>query len=104
MPHTMNVSLTPELEQFARGLVAEGDYGSASEVMREALRLLKQKREHDQKLMELRGLIEEGLQGPVVRMTREDIRAMVGQRMSQLQAEVERGDRPAPGGPDAVPV
>jgi len=41
----MNVSLTPELEQFVAGKVASGRYNSASEVMREALRLLE---EHDQ--------------------------------------------------------
>jgi antitoxin ParD1/3/4 len=41
----MNVSLTPELEQFVAGKVATGRYNSASEVMREALRLLE---EHDQ--------------------------------------------------------
>ncbi len=41
----MNVSLTPELEKFVAGKVASGRYNSASEVMREALRLLE---EHDQ--------------------------------------------------------
>lgn len=40
----MNVSLTPELEKFVAGKVATGRYNSASEVMREALRLLE---EHD---------------------------------------------------------
>ena len=30
----MNVSLTPELEEFARGLVKSGRYNSASEVVR----------------------------------------------------------------------
>ncbi len=34
----MDVSLTPELEAFVRRKVAEGLYGSASEVVREALR------------------------------------------------------------------
>jgi len=41
----MNVSLTAELEQFVASKVASGRYNSASEVMREALRLLE---EHDQ--------------------------------------------------------
>jgi len=41
----MNVSLTPELEQFVASKVATGRYNSASEVVREALRLLE---EHDQ--------------------------------------------------------
>jgi antitoxin ParD1/3/4 len=40
----MNVSLTPELETFVSAQVDSGRYNSASEVVREALRLLK---EHD---------------------------------------------------------
>lgn len=36
----MNVSLTPELERWVREKVDSGLYGSASEVVREALRLL----------------------------------------------------------------
>jgi antitoxin ParD1/3/4 len=41
----MNVSLTPELEKFVSAKVETGRYNSASEVVREALRLLE---EHDQ--------------------------------------------------------
>jgi antitoxin ParD1/3/4 len=40
----MNVSLTPELEKFVAVKVGSGRYTSASEVVREALRLLE---EHD---------------------------------------------------------
>ena len=40
----MNVSLTPELERFVSTKVESGRYNSASEVVREALRLLE---EHD---------------------------------------------------------
>ena len=40
----MNISVTPELEQFVARKVASGRYNSASEVVREALRLLE---EHD---------------------------------------------------------
>ena len=40
----MNVSLTPELEKFVATKVESGRYNSASEVVREALRLLE---EHD---------------------------------------------------------
>ena len=40
----MNVSLTPELESFVSTKVGSGRYNSASEVVREALRLLE---EHD---------------------------------------------------------
>ena len=38
----MNVSLTPELEQFVQTKVQSGRYNSASEVVREALRLLEE--------------------------------------------------------------
>lgn len=36
----MNVSITPELEKFVQKQVKSGMYNSASEVIREALRLL----------------------------------------------------------------
>jgi antitoxin ParD1/3/4 len=38
----MNVSLTPELENLVQEKVKSGNYNSASEVIREALRLLKE--------------------------------------------------------------
>ena len=38
----MNVSLTPELEEFVSTKVNTGRYNSASEVVREALRLLEE--------------------------------------------------------------
>ena len=38
----MNVSLTPELEKFVSKKVGSGRYNSASEVVREALRLLEE--------------------------------------------------------------
>ena len=41
----MHVSLTPSLEHLIREKVASGLYNNASEVVREALRLL---REHDE--------------------------------------------------------
>ena len=41
----MNVSLTPQLEQFVQARVESGRYNSASEVVREALRLLE---DHEQ--------------------------------------------------------
>jgi len=39
----MNVSLTPELEKFVSAKVETGRYNSASEVVREALRLLEER-------------------------------------------------------------
>ena len=39
---TLNVSLTPDFNKFITSLVNSGKYKSASEVVREALRLLQQ--------------------------------------------------------------
>ncbi len=39
----MNISLTPELEQFIQSTVKDGRYSSASEVVWAALRLLKER-------------------------------------------------------------
>jgi antitoxin ParD1/3/4 len=59
----MNVSLTPELEKLVQEKVKTGRYNSASEVVREALRLLE---EQDQlralRLEEVRKKIAEGLE------------------------------------------
>jgi antitoxin ParD1/3/4 len=49
----MNVSLTPELEKLVNDKVRSGLYQTASEVVREALRLLKQ-RDDDARLEEQR--------------------------------------------------
>lgn len=58
----MNISLTPELEQYVNGKVQGGMYHSASEVIREGLRLLKEKDElHQRKLEELRAAVQVGI-------------------------------------------
>jgi antitoxin ParD1/3/4 len=58
----MNISLTPELEQYVNGKVQGGLYHSASEVVREGLRLLKEKDElYQYKLAELRREIQIGI-------------------------------------------
>ena len=41
----MNISITPELEQFVHTKVKSGMYQSASELFREALRLLAERDE-----------------------------------------------------------
>ena len=57
----MNFSLTPSLEQFVRDRAASGDYNNSSEVVREALRLLKRvEEEHALKREQLRQAIKEG--------------------------------------------
>lgn len=51
----MNVSLTPELEDFVNDKVRTGLYNSASEVVRESLRLLRRQDELEKlQLNELR--------------------------------------------------
>lgn len=58
----MNVSLTPELEEMIHERVRSGRYTSASEVVREALRLLSDRDEvHQAQLAEIRGKVDEGL-------------------------------------------
>ena len=58
----MNVSLTPELEQYVNGKVQSGMYHTASEVIREGLRLLKEREElHQQKLADLRQALQIGI-------------------------------------------
>jgi len=58
----MNISLTPELDQFVRQQVETGLYLSASEVIRDALRLLKEREQLRQiRLEELRKLVAEGI-------------------------------------------
>lgn len=58
----MNVSLTPELERFVDQKVKEGLYGTASEVVRDGLRLLNERdQERKVKLEALRQAVTEGL-------------------------------------------
>jgi antitoxin ParD1/3/4 len=59
----MNVSLTPELEKWVQSKVETGLYGSSSEVVRDALRLLHQfEFERIRKFDELRSDLQVGLE------------------------------------------
>lgn len=59
----MNVSLTPELEEFIQERLESGRYQSASEVVREALRLLEDRDEIRRlRLEEMRKKIASGLE------------------------------------------
>lgn len=58
----MNVSLTPALEQFIDYKIKSGFYGSASEVIREGLRLLEEQETIKKKRIEMLNLeIDKGL-------------------------------------------
>ena len=59
MTRTMTVDLGSELRHYVESLVDSGDYRSNSEVLRESLRLLREKQAVS-KLEQLRHLIDEG--------------------------------------------
>jgi antitoxin ParD1/3/4 len=57
----MHVSLTPRLEALIREKVESGLYGNASEVVREALRMMELRdRDHQRKVDDLRAALIEG--------------------------------------------
>jgi antitoxin ParD1/3/4 len=67
----MNVSLTPELENLVNNKVESGMYHSASEVIREGLRLLKEQDElreirHQELRREIARAVEQAERGEVV--------------------------------------
>ena len=72
----MNINLTPQLEEMIRQKVESGMYNSASEVVRDALRLMEEKdRLRAAKLDQLRQEIQEGLSsGPATGWNREEIK------------------------------
>lgn len=92
--NTLNVSLTPELESYVREQVEAGGYASASEVVRESLRL-----HQDRALARaaLRAQIEEGrASGPPEPWDPDAMKAATRERMAGLRDEVARGQRPPP--------
>ena len=85
---TMNVSLSEEFVEFVNGEVGSGEYATASEVFRDALRLLRrEKAAQREKLEILHRAIEVGLEemraGRLSRRTAVDIAA-------ELDAEDDR--------------
>lgn len=60
MARTITVDVGDELREFIDSLVKAGDYRTQSEVMRDALRLLREK-QAESRLQELRDLLVEGI-------------------------------------------
>lgn len=59
----MDVHLTPELEQLVQDKVESGRYNSASEVVREALRLMEERDQlRSAQLRQLRDRIDKGIE------------------------------------------
>lgn len=80
----MNVSVTPELEQFVQGLVSSGRYHSASEVFRDGLRLLER--------AECRRLLEKWLTGGLTPEEQATLPAdALDKARSRLQAKIQEG-------------
>ena len=86
----MNVSLTPELERLVNKKVQSGMYSSASEVIREALRLLNEQEQlRRQRLEELRKEIDIGLEqanrGEVAPLNLGGMKRRLNQRLRQAR-------------------
>jgi antitoxin ParD1/3/4 len=95
----MTIELSPELEQFIQDRVASGLYGSASDVVQEGLRLLREREEtHHLRLEELKRDLRVGLAqldaGRTVVLdeeTREGIKRRGRERLGSTPAAEEAG-------------
>jgi antitoxin ParD1/3/4 len=83
----MNVSLTPQLESLVRQKVESGLYNNASEVVREALRLLEER--DREKLARLRAAVAVGRD----EIARGEIVEWTPDFMDRLKAEAAEEDR-----------
>ena len=85
----MNVSLTPHLEKLVQGKVESGLYNSASEVMREALRLMEERDQlRELRLEELRREIQKGIDsGDATPLDMEEIKARSRKRLDAQRGE-----------------
>lgn len=84
---TLNVNLTPKLEDMVRQKVAGGLYNNASEVVREALRLMEARdRLNETKIEALRQDILTGLNsGPMEALDIEDIKRRGRERLNKAK-------------------
>ena len=87
----MNVSLTQELEKLVNERVRSGMYSSASEVVREALRLLNERDElRRQQLEQLRKEVAVGIvqadRGEVAPLGLREMKHRLGKRLRQARS------------------
>ena len=78
----MNVSVGANWEAFIASLVKEGRYASATEIMREGLRLVQ---EREEKRRALREMIEKSIADPR-RYTSEEVMASINKKHAELKA------------------
>ncbi|MEK6745439.1 MAG: type II toxin-antitoxin system ParD family antitoxin [Pseudomonadota bacterium] len=83
----MNISLTPHFEEMVKNKLASGSYHSASEVIRDALRLLEERdNERSIKLEELRKQIQLGIDsGEPKPMNIENIKARGRKKLTAMK-------------------
>jgi antitoxin ParD1/3/4 len=89
----MNVSLTPELAKLVQDKVASGLYTSASEVIREALRLLADSdRIRDTRVAELRQQVAKGLASAKAGRLKsgDEVISRLQARLSKLEKDRQR--------------
>jgi antitoxin ParD1/3/4 len=87
----MNISLTPQLEALVKTKVESGLYGSASEVMRDALRLLEERdRRQFMRVEELRAEIKKGLDSG--EPTPLDVGAIKARGRQRLDAQLKKAN------------
>jgi antitoxin ParD1/3/4 len=81
----MSIALTPEMAAAVRAAVANGEYVSSSEVVREALRAWQLRRSlHQKELEDLRHLWQEGVDsGPGMYANMQSIKAEAQRRFAQ---------------------
>ena len=83
----ISIALTPELAAAVRAAVANGDYVSSSEVVREALRDWQLRRSlHQKELEDLRRLWQEGIEsGHGTRADMQAIKTEARRRLAQAE-------------------
>jgi antitoxin ParD1/3/4 len=83
----MNISLTPELTQFVQDLVQTGMYHSSSEVIRDGLRLLREREQLRQiRIEELRKELAIGLE----QLERGEYTVLNENTLTEIKAEGRR--------------
>jgi antitoxin ParD1/3/4 len=88
----VSVALTPELHELVQDAVSAGDYASTSEVIRDALRDWKSRREErETAIRELRRLWDEGIaSGPAAPLDVEAIKREGRRRLNQKKPRSRR--------------
>jgi antitoxin ParD1/3/4 len=89
---TMNVSLTQALAEFVEKEVASGNYSTASEVVRDGLRMLREERAvYEEKLANLRREIQVGVDDlEAGRVDNRPIEEIMADILAEVEAEEER--------------